>query len=139
MKSSLIRHLFRRRCRNPTIKNFATLVSLCLWVGILTIWVRSTSIKLKQGGEIFPLDPETKSLHSVFQKTVVHRTIEKWHLSDKEGKVPLLFPKTNVKWSSYPEDRIFAWSDIQLNVQRCPGNSRKDVSINKKGLLRFML
>jgi len=71
------------------------------------------------------LDLDTKSLHSVFQKTFVHRTIEKWHLSDKAGKVPLLFPKTNVKWSSYPADRIFAWSEVQLNAVRCPGNFPK--------------
>ena len=121
MGSSLTRRLFRR-LRYPTFRKFASLVSICIWVGIVTLWSHSSGIKVELPSQAPDEGPSSSAdIHSVFRKTNVHRTIEKWHLSDKEGRVPLFFPPTNPKFSSYPEERLIPWSEIGLNKVRCPG------------------
>ena len=119
MVSRLTRRLIRR-LKYPTIKNYATLIGLCLWTGVLTLWVHRSGIKLRSDGEF--ADPQDSiNSETVFQRTVVHRTIEKWHLSDKTGLVPVLFPTSTSKWSSYPQERLFHWNEVILNDIRCPG------------------
>jgi hypothetical protein len=134
MGSSLTRRLFRR-LRYPTFKKFASLVSICLWVGIVTLWSHSSGIKVEQ--EAARDEGPSTDIHSVFQKTFAHRTIEKWHLSDREGRVPLLFPLTNPKFSSYPEERLFSWSELRLNEVRCQEGTKLTINPKEKKLTEF--
>ena len=138
MGSSLTRRLFRR-LRYPTFKKFASLVSICLWVGIVTLWSGSHSSGIKVEQEAARDEGPATDIHSVFQKTFAHRTIEKWHLSDREGRVPLLFPLTNPKFSSYPEERLFSWSELRLNEVRCQEGTKLIIIPKEKKLTEFVI
>ena len=114
MISSHLRRLFRR-LRYPTFKNLATLVSFCLWMSVLTLWVNSSGPKVVQDLDL------ANTIHSEFPKSSVHKVIEGWHLSDEDGKMPFFFSLHNSKFSAFPVERLSIWSDVPLNHVRCPG------------------
>jgi hypothetical protein len=77
-------------------------------MGILTFWIHSSSSKLDP--DLNDLDPElSNSIHSEFRKTDVHRTIEKWHIGDEEGKLPFFFTLHNSKFSAFPVELLTTW------------------------------
>jgi hypothetical protein len=88
-------------------------------MGILTIWIHSRPDPDNDS------DPDqSNSIHSEFPKTSVHKTIEKWHLSDPDGKIPFFFSLHNSKFSAYPVERLSHWSEVPLHQVRCPGQSK---------------
>ena len=120
---SNFRRKIRRRLPNANyspLRRLKTLLLVSVWCGVFTL----LSFRHHRHHE--------QQHHHHHHWSKVHEEVEKWHLDDEDGVVPVLFKEWRI---TYPDEALFEWSeppddDPVDDDEASPGHSGRPVQLS---------
>ncbi len=136
MARKVLRRFVRKLKYMKASERLLAVIVICIWFSCVSLYTishkrrpPSDEYAYIDDGELFLAgSDDLQGDQDRPYRSVVHRKIDEWHRQDGSRK-PLLHADgdggVGVKWKTYPEGELFAWTDVPLHSVRAVVDNNK--------------